>query len=76
MTVIYSKKTGKIVSVWSGNNQSISSLYPNEDYSLVWDELTIEENIYLQQSPWLFRVDITANSPKIVVNSGIDQFIQ
>jgi hypothetical protein len=46
MTVIFSKRTGKIQAVFSGDLQKIENLYGGdaEDFLIIWDEIVIPDD--------------------------------
>lgn len=46
MTVIFSKQTGKIQAVFSGELQTIKTLYGEdaEDFAIIWDEIIIPDD--------------------------------
>lgn len=60
MTVIYSKSTGKIHGLFSGNLQHIKTLYPDEyqDYEQIWDEITLDDDQNVLNSPVSFKVNV------------------
>lgn len=46
MTVIFSRRTGKIQAVFSGDLQTIKTLYGEdaEDFLIIWDEIVIPDD--------------------------------
>lgn len=46
MTIIFSKKTGKIKAIFSGYLQTMDTLYGDEaeEYKIIWDEVMVEDD--------------------------------
>ena len=60
MTIVYSKRTGNIKAIFSGDLQHINTAYGEEsqDYMLIWDEISIEDDINVMQNSRQFKVNI------------------
>ena len=61
MTIIFNKKLGIIKGVFSGDLQTIKSLYGDEaeDYALIWDEINMpdDETVIHHSSQFIINVN-------------------
>jgi hypothetical protein len=59
MLVVYSKSTGRIQGVFSGDLQSIDTLYGEdaEDFKIIWDELALPDDVGVIRNPEKFIVN-------------------
>ena len=59
MVIIYSKSTGRIQSVFSGELQTIDTLYgvDAEDFKIIWDELALPDDVGVIRNPEKFIVN-------------------
>ena len=59
MVIIYSKSTGRIQSVFSGELQTIDTLYgvDAEDFKIIWDELVLPDDVGVIRNPEKFIVN-------------------
>lgn len=60
MLIVYSKSSGEIRGIYSGDLQSIDSLYGKDaqEYKIIWDELKLEDDEYILNNWRNFIVDV------------------
>lgn len=68
MTIIFSKRTGDIKYIFSGNLQHIDTLFgvEGEDYKLIWDEICIADDNYVLENPKNFKVNTETKTLEIL----------
>ncbi|MBK5243048.1 hypothetical protein [Clostridium sp.] len=68
MTIIYTKRTGLIKSIFSGNLQKMDSLYGDDaqDLKIIWDEIIIPDDNNVINTPQNFKVNIDTKQLEIL----------
>lgn len=63
MTVIFSKRTGEIKGLFSGDLQTIANTYGEEaqDYALIWGEIQIPDDLNVVNNARGYKVNVETN---------------
>lgn len=76
MTIIFNKRLGTIKSVFSGNLQTIETLYGNEaqDYKIIWDEIIINDDDFVLKNPQSFRINVDTKQLEMLIKQ-VNQYL-
>jgi hypothetical protein len=74
MTIIFSKSTGKIQAVFSGDLQKIATLYGEDaaDFAIIWDEIVIPDDEAVLNSKDKFIVNTVTKELQLRPEYAID----
>lgn len=69
MLIIYNKRLGDIENVFTGDLQSIDSLYQEKapDFHLIWEEFYIEEDTNILLNFNRYKIDLNRLPEKVII---------
>lgn len=72
MTIFFSKRTGNIQAVFSGDLQHIAIVYGAnaEDYMLIWDEIEAPDDNDVINTPSNYRVNVEIKQLEILPSAN------
>ena len=76
MLIVYFKRTGKISTIATGDNQSMQTMFGEyyEDYKKIMDEISMPDDQNIIRNPQHFRVNPDTKEIEILPEYAVSQY--